>query len=218
MQKKQIRIPNYSLGEEIFNSVSHGIGALLSILALILCMVKCVVCHNVLGVVTTTIYGISLILLYTISCIYHSLSPKLRGKGVLRVIDHCNVHFLVLGTYIPVAILSIGGVYGIVLLSVVATFCILGIIFSAIDVDKYSLISVICHLVSGWSLLFATSSIIENSGIVSFVYLILGGVMYTIGSILYWKGSRIKYMHSVFHIFCLLGSLFHFLSIYLYIL
>ena len=210
----KIRIPKYSLCEELINSITHCIGALLSIAALVLCIVNS---SSSIAVVTSSIYGSILIILYIISCIYHALSPKVKGKKVLRVIDHCNVHALVFGTYFPIAICGIKGVEGMVIISIIALLSILGIVFSTINVDKYSNISVICHLLSGWSSILFYKILIKNIGINGFSLILLGGIMYTVGSVLYMIGAKKKYFHSIFHIFCLLGSFFHFMCIYLYV-
>lgn len=215
MSKKSIRVPSYNLKEELINSISHGVGGGLAIAGLVLMMIKS---NRPLEYVTCAIFGASMIILYIMSCIYHALSPKIKGKKVLRVLDHCNVYLLVYGTYIPIALLGIGGPFGWVIFGIITFFTTLGIIFTAIDVDKYSLLSVICHLVNGWSALFAIPLIISNMGIIGLTFIILGGVMYSVGALLYWKGAHIKYMHSIFHFFCLAGTLFHFLAIYLYIL
>jgi len=210
----KISIPNYTLGEELVNSISHGIGALLSIPALILMIIKA---NTGKEIFLCTIFGTSMILLYTMSCIYHALARN-RGKKVLRVLDHCNVYLLVWGTYIPVTLLAVGGTLGWVLFSIVSTISIVGITFSAINVDKYSIVAVICHLVNGWSILFGVKAIIANVGTKGLLFMLIGGILYSVGSILYGLGSKVKYMHSVFHFFCLFGTLFHFLAIYLYIL
>ena len=210
----KISIPNYTLGEELVNSISHGIGALLSIPALILMIIKA---NTGKEIFLCTIFGTSMILLYTMSCIYHALARN-RGKKVLRVLDHCNVYLLVWGTYIPVTLLAVGGTLGWVLFSIVSTISIVGITFSAINVDKFSIVAVICHLVNGWSILFGVKAIIANIGTKGLLFMLIGGILYSVGSILYGLGSKVKYMHSVFHFFCLFGTLFHFLAIYLYIL
>ena len=139
----KIKIPNYTLKEELMNSITHGLGAILSIIALILCLIKS---NNIFTTICISIYGFTLIILYIISCIYHALSPKTKGKKVLRVIDHCNVHALVLGTYLIIALCGIKGTLGIVMASIVAILSIIGIVLSAINVDKYSAVSVTCHL------------------------------------------------------------------------
>jgi hemolysin III len=215
MKKKKIKLPKYSLGEELVNSISHGIGAGLSIAGLVLMIIKA---NSPMEYVTCSLFGASMIILYLMSCIYHALSPKLKGKKVLRVIDHCNVYLLVFGTYIPVALLGIGGIFGWIMFSIVLTITVIGIVFTAIDIDKYSFISVICHLLNGWSILLAIPSLIKTMGLNGILFIIMGGIMYSIGSILYWKGANKKYIHSIFHFFCLAGSLMHFFAIYLYLL
>lgn len=211
----RIKIPNYTLKEELINSITHGIGGLLSIALLVLLIIKS---NNSIDTICVTIYGTTLIILYIISCIYHALSPNVKGKKVLRVIDHCNVHLLVFGTYFPIALCSINYPLGIIMSCIIGIFSILGIIFSAIDVDKYSIMSVIFHLLSGWSIVICYKELINNITINGFMFIILGGIMYTLGAILYGIGSKYKYFHSIFHVFCLLGSFFHFISIYFYVI
>ena len=214
-KKLNIKIPNYTLGEELFNSISHGIGAALAVVALVLMVVKA---HNPLPESTVSLFGATMIILYTISCIYHALSPSLEGKKVLRVIDHCNVFLLVFGTYIPISLLGVGGALGWILFGVVCTVTIVGIVFTAINVDKYTVLATICHLINGWSILVGVPKLIETIGKEGLIYCILGGVMYTIGSILYGLGHKKKYMHCIFHVFCLLGTFFHFWTIYMYLI
>ena len=214
-KKLNIKIPNYTLGEELFNSISHGIGAALAVAALVLMVVKA---HNPLPETTVSLFGATMIILYTMSCIYHALSPNLEGKKVLRVIDHCNVFLLVFGTYIPVSLLGVGGAKGWILFGVIGAFTIIGIVFTAINVDKYKVIATICHVINGWSILIGIPELINNAGHKGLLFMILGGVMYTIGSILYGLGSKKKYMHCIFHVFCLLGTFFHFWSIYMYLI
>lgn len=213
--KKKIKIPTYSLSEELINSISHGIGAGLSIAALVLCILKS---HNALEVTCSSIYGAFMILLYVISCIYHALSPKLLGKGVLRVIDHCNVLLMVAGTYTPLALIGVGGALGWTLFGITWGITLFAIVLTAIDVDKYQYPEVACNLLVGWSTLVAVPSLIKHCGTFSVVFLVLGGVMYSVGAILYKKGAHKKYMHSIFHFFVLAGSLCHFILIYSYIL
>ena len=214
-KKLNIKIPNYTLGEELFNSISHGIGAALAVAALVLMVVKA---HNPLPETTVSLFGATIIILYTMSCIYHALSPNLEGKKVLRVIDHCNVFLLVFGTYIPVSLLGVGGAKGWILFGVIGAFTIIGIVFTAINVDKYKVIATICHVINGWSILIGIPELINNAGHEGLLFMILGGVMYTIGSVLYGLGSKKKYMHCIFHVFCLLGTFFHFWSIYMYLI
>lgn len=211
-RKLNIKIPKYTLGEELFNSISHGLGALLSVAALVLMIVKA---DEAKAEVTTALFGSTMIILYTMSCIYHALSSKLEGKKVLRVLDHCNVYLLVFGTYIPVALLGVGGALGWTLFGIVALVTTLGIIFSSISIDKFQVVEVICHLLNGWSILFGIPALLTTMGQKGVIYLVIGGIMYTLGSILYGIGSQKKYMHCIFHVFCLIGTFFHFLAVYI---
>lgn len=211
----KIKIPVYSLGEEIFNSISHGIGALLSIAALVLMVIKA---QGALAKVTVTLFGTTMIILYTISCIYHALSFRVEGKKVLRVLDHCNVYLLVYGTYIPVCLIGVGGSLGWFLFGLVSCITVLGIVLTSIKIDKFQILEVICHLINGWSILIGLSKLCETIGKTGIFYLILGGILYTVGSIIYGIGSKKKYMHCLFHLFCLCGTFLHFWMIYFYLI
>ncbi len=214
-QMRAISIPSYSMGEEISNAVSHGFGAILSAAALVLMLVRA---RGALAVTAAALFGSVMILLYTMSCLYHALPPSLSGKRVLRVLDHCNVFLLVFGTYIPASLLGVCGVQGWVLFSVVAFLTLLGIVFTVIDMERFQTAAVICQLLSGWSILIGASDLLNTAGVQGFVWMIAGGVMYTIGAILYGMGKRRMYFHSVFHVFCLLGTFCHFWAIYQFIL
>lgn len=206
----KIRIPDYSLSEELINSISHGLGALLSISGLVILIVNC---NNAISVVTTSIYGSTMILLYLISCIYHGLSKKLKAKGVMRVIDHCNVYLLVAGTFTPITLALIGGAFGWFWFGIVWLITIVGIVLTCIDVDKHSFISVILHLLLGWSCLLCYKPLFGAMDKYEILFLVIGGICYTIGAGLYAIGKRKKYMHSIFHFFVLAGSIFHFFMI-----
>lgn len=210
---EKIKVPKYTLGEELINSISHGIGAGLAIAALVLCIIKS---NNAWSIVSTAIYGSLMIILYVISCIYHALSPRIKGKKVLRVIDHCNVSLMLAGTYMPICLSLLNGRLGWILFTVVWTITIVAIVLNGINVDKYQVASVICHLLLGWGSLVIINPLIKASSIHAVSILIIGGIIYTIGSIIYGLGSKIPYMHSVFHFFVLGGSIFHFFFIYLY--
>ena len=214
-QMRAISIPSYSMGEEISNAVSHGFGAILSAAALVLMLVRA---RGALAVTAVALFGSVMILLYTMSCLYHALPPSLSGKRMLRVLDHCNVFLLVFGTYIPASLLGVCGVRGWVLFSVVAFLTLLGIVFTVIDMERFQTAAVICQLLSGWSILIGASDLLNTAGVQGFVWMIAGGVMYTIVAILYGMGKRRMYYHSVFHVFCLLGTFCHFWAIYQFIL
>lgn len=212
---EKVKIPKYTLGEELINSISHGIGAGLSIAALVLLIIKS---NTIAEILTSIVYGICLIILYLISCLYHALSPKLKGKKVLRVLDHCNVLLLEAGTYTPICICLFGGTLGWIIFGIVWGITLIAIIFNAIDVDKYQVISVVCNLLLGWGIIIVIKELIKICPLNGIIFLTVGGILYTIGAILYGIGSKVKYMHSVFHFFVIGGSIFHFFMIYIYVI
>lgn len=216
-KKERISVPSYTLCEELVNSISHGVAAAFSIWGLVMLIIKASKV-GAMAVTTVTLFGTTMILLYTISCIYHALSPRITGKKVMRVIDHCNVFLLVFGTIIPIALVGMKGICGWIYFGIVGFITLLGIIFSAIDVEKNEKIEVVCHLVNGWSAVLFIKPLIAGVGVTGLIFIILGGVMYSIGALLYGLGSTKKYMHSVFHFFCIFGTIFHYIAIYLYVL
>ena len=208
--KREITIPSYSPGEELCNAVTHGLGALLSAAALTLMLVRA---RGALAVTAVALFGASMVLLYTMSCVYHALSPGLKGKKVLRVLDHCTVFLLVLGTYIPVSLLGVAGARGWTLFGLVAFFTLIGIVFTALDLERFQLEAVLCQLFSGWSILLGASALLRAAGVPGLAWMLAGGVMYTVGAVLYGIGKRRKYFHSVFHVFCMFGTFCHFWAV-----
>ena len=174
----RIKIPKYSLGEEITNAILHGIGALLSIAALVLCVVFSAIHGNAYAVVSSCIYGSTLIILYTMSCLYHSLKIN-KAKKVFRIIDHCSIFLLIAGTYTPYTLVSLNGLIGWIMFSVVWCSAILGIVLNAIDLNKYKKLSMVLYIAMGWVIIFTFKpllNVLEMGGI----YLLLaGGIIYT---------------------------------------
>ncbi len=214
-------LPKYTKGEEIFNMTSHIVGAVLGIVATVLCIVFAAVRGNVYGVVSGSIYGVTMIILYTMSSIYHGLSPKRYSKKVFQVLDHCSIFLLIAGSYTPFALCTIREydlASGWIIFGVIWAFAILGIVLNSIDIKKFKVFSMICYLVMGWCIVFKITLLPELLGTAGFVLLLLGGIAYTVGAILYGLGKKHKYMHSVFHLFILLGSLLQFLCILLYVM
>lgn len=209
----KIRMPSYSLGEEIFNAVSHGVGAALAIAGLVIGVVKA---DTVIGTVSMALYGAIMIVLYVISCIYHSLSCNLKGKKVLRIIDHCNVMLMVAGTYLPISLSLIGGWLGWLVFGIVWAITIPAVVFNAINVDKFTILSVVCNLVLGWGAVLLIP-ILQTVCPWEGIWLLLGGgIAYTVGSVLYVIGAKKKWMHSIFHLFVILGSVLHYFFILFY--
>ncbi len=214
-------LPKYTKGEEIFNMTSHIVGAVLGIVATVLCIVFAAIRGNVYGVVSGAIYGVTMIILYTMSSIYHGLSPKRYSKKVFQVLDHCSIFLLIAGSYTPFALCTIREydlASGWIIFGVIWAFAILGIVLNSIDIKKFKVFSMICYLVMGWCIVFKITLLPELLGTAGFVLLLLGGIAYTIGAILYGLGKKHKYMHSIFHLFILLGSLLQFFCILLYVM
>ena len=213
-------LPDYTVGEEIFNMVSHIVGALLGVAALVICILTAHSHSNTWGVVSGSIYGATLILLYTMSSVYHGIRPNM-GKKVLQVIDHCTIYFLIAGTYTPILLSAVRKVspgWAWTIFGIVWGLSITACVFTAIDLKKYSKLSMICYLGIGWCIVIAIKPTLASLGIEGFMYILVGGISYSVGSILYGLGKKKRYMHSIFHLFVLLGSILHFIGIIKYVL
>ena len=214
-------LPTYTKGEEIFNMTSHIVGAVLGIVATVLCVVFAAKNSNVYGVVSGAIYGFTMILLYTMSSIYHGLSPKRFSKKVFQVLDHCSIFLLIAGSYTPFALCTIREydvLAGWTIFGVIWGLAIIGIILNSIDIKRYKIFSMICYLLMGWCIIIKANLLPQLLGINGFILLLAGGIAYTIGAILYGIGKKHKYAHSIFHLFILIGSLLHFFCILLYVM
>lgn len=212
--EKKIELPKYKLSEELINSISHGIGSILSIVAFILCIIKA---NSGLAIFSIFFYCISSFILYLMSCLYHALKHN-NAKRIFRIIDHCSIYLLIAGTYTPVVLLTLKPILGWTIFSIVWIMAIIGIVLNAIDLKKFKVISMILYLVMGWCIIFSFKELWNSMNHIGIYLLLLGGIMYTLGAILYGLGKKKKYMHSIFHIFCVIASICFFLSIYIYVL
>ena len=210
--EKKIELPKYKLSEELINSISHGIGSILSIVAFILCIIKA---NSGLAIFSIFFYCISSFILYLMSCLYHALKRN-NAKRIFRIIDHCSIYLLIAGTYTPVVLLTLKPILGWTIFSIVWIMAIIGIVLNAIDLKKFKVISMILYLVMGWCIIFRINVVYERLGLIGFLLLLLGGVAYTIGAILYGVGKKRKWMHSIFHIACIIGTVLQALCILLY--
>lgn len=208
------KLKSYSLGEEIFSAVTHGVGALLAIAATVLVVVMAAIHKNPAGVVGGAIYGATMILLYTMSTLYHSLT-NVKAKRVFRVIDHCSIFLLIAGTYTPYCLCTLWGRGGLGILIAIWTCSILGIVLNAIALDKFKKISIVFYVIMGLAILLKIKTLIEILPVGGIVFLATGGLVYILGIIFYLM--RIKYMHSIWHLFVLGGSVCQFFSILLYV-
>lgn len=210
-------LPVYTKGEEVANMVTHIIGAVIGIVAIVLCSIKA---KNAYGVISGVIFGVSMIILYTMSSIYHGLSPKVKGKKVIQILDHCTIFLLIAGSYTPFALCTLreySPQVGWTIFGIIWAIAALGITLNAIDLKKYSVFSMICYLIMGWCIIFKINILPALLGMNGFVLLLAGGIVYTLGACFYGIGKKHKYIHTVFHICVLIGNFLQFLCILLYV-
>ncbi len=212
-------LPSYTKTEEFLNSFSHALGVVFGIFVLISCIGAS---SNTAALIGSTVYGVSIILLYAMSSIYHGLNPSnLFAKQVLRVADHCTIFVLIAGTYTPVilnAIYPYAPLKALIILGCIWAAAIVGMIFTAIDLQKYSKFSMVCYIALGWFALFLIPSIMSSAGTAGLILLVSGGISYTIGAVLYGIGKKKRYMHFVFHLFVIIGTVLHYLCIFNFVM
>ncbi len=201
----------YSLGEEIFNSVSHGAGALLAVAGTVILIVFSAIYSNAWAVVSSAIYGASLIILYTMSTLYHAITNR-TAKKFFRIMDHNTIFFLIAGTYTPITLVPLRGALGWVLFGIVWGAAVVGIVFNSINLEKFRKPSVICYIMMGWVIIIAVRPMLNNVNELSLWFLLIGGLFYTFG-IIFYAVKKVKYFHSVWHLFTVAGSVFHFFSV-----
>lgn len=213
-------LPNYTKGEEIFNMVSHIVGGALGIVYLVLCVTVAAINENVYGVVGSAIYGASVIMLFTMSSIYHGLRTG-TAKKVFQIIDHCTIYIMIAGTYTPITLSAMrpyAPAQAWTLFGIVWGVTAIAMVFTAIDHNRFKLLSMICYLGLGWCVVGFWNITYAAIGLGGAVFLALGGVLYTIGALLYGIGKKKRYIHSLFHIFVDLASLMHFFCILFYVI
>lgn len=218
---KDRNLPVYTRGEEIFNMVSHIAGGAMGAAATVLCVIAAALHHNVWGVVSGAIFGGTMILLYTMSSIYHGLPPERTSKKVFQIIDHCSIFLLIAGTYTPLTLCTLRTAspgLAWTIFGLIWTAAVIGIVLNAIDLKQFKVFSIICYLMMGWCIIIAAKPVAAGLGSGGLWMLLLGGIAYTVGALLYVMGKRHEYIHSVFHLFVVAGSLFHFLCILFYVM
>ncbi len=216
------KLPGYTKGEEIFNMVSHIVGGGFGVIALATCVIYAFLFSDLYGIVGSFIYGISMIMLYTMSSIYHGLHIG-TAKKVFQVIDHCTIFILIAGTYTPIVLCSIRSVnapLGWGIFGFVWGVSILGIVLNAIDLKKYATFSMICYIGLGWCIVFGGKAALTAISFGGMMYILAGGIAYTVGAVFYGVAAKKKwrYIHSVFHLFVVLGSILQYIAIIFYIL
>ena len=213
-------LPDYTRGEELMNTISHIVGGGIGVLVCILCLWRACLTPSLWRIAGSAVYGISFVSLYTLSSVYHGLRPG-TGKKVLQILDHCAIYFFIAGTYTPILFCTLRPAvpvwawtiffveYGLVALATTLT---------AIDLKKYSILSMTCYIGMGWCILLALKPLLQVMPMPGFALLLAGGIVYTIGAILFGIGTKLRYMHSVFHLFVLAGSILHAICILVYVL
>lgn len=212
-------LPDYTRGEELFNAISHGVGAGLAIAACVLLTVFAALYGDVWCVVSCSIYGAMLIVLYVMSTIYHALRVE-KAKRIFQVIDHCSIFLLIAGTYTPYTLVTLRreGAWGWTLFGVVWGMAALGIVLNAVDMNRFKKFSMVCYIGMGWAIVMAFGPLLKVFDTTGLWLLIGGGILYTVGAVLYGIGKKVRYMHSVWHLFVLGGSILHFFSVLFYVL
>lgn len=213
-------LPDYTKGEEIFNTVSHIVGGGIGVVALAVCVIISIIHRDPWAVVGSAIYGASLIALYTVSSVYHGLKHP-TAKKVMQVIDHCTIYFLIGGTYTPILFCSIRPVspaWAWTIFGIVWGLAAFAAVFTAIDLKKYAALSMICYIGMGWCIVIAAPTAIRAIPFGGLMYLLFGGISYTVGAVLYGLGKKCRYMHSIFHLFVVLGSVLQLICVVFYVI
>lgn len=206
----------YTLGEEIFSAVVHGIGAGLSVAGLVTMVVRAAKHGSARAVVAAALFGASLIILYTMSTLYHALAPA-KAKQVFRIFDHTTIFLLIAGTYTPYALVTLRGALGWTLFGILWGLAAFGIVMDAVMLEKFHKIEMFLYVAMGWCIVLAGRRVIANLAPGGIIFLLAGGICYTVG-IIFYKMKKVRYMHSIWHIFVLAGSILHYFSIMLYVL
>ena len=206
----------YTIGEEIANSITHGLGAGLAIAGLIFLVYYSAAYGTIWHIVSCAIYGTTLVLLYTISTLYHSI-PSPRFKSVMRILDHSAIFLLIAGTYTPFTLVSLRGPWGWSLLGIIWGAAILGILFQTALQKSWVSLTVALYVLMGWAIVVAVKPLLDVIPTEGFLLLLYGGLAYTLGTVFYiWK--QMRFHHAIWHVFVLAGSVFHFFAVFYYVL
>ena len=220
MKRTKLReriLPVYSRGEDCMNMVTHIVGGGIGLLILVACLLRA---RNGWGMLGSWVYGSSMLFVYTISSVYHGLRPGM-GKKVLQVLDHCAIYTLIAGTYTPILLSAMVPAYpgiGWGLLVWQWGLAILAVTLTAIDLKRYKVFSMVCYIGMGWSILAFLPQARAVLGPAGFGWLLAGGIVYTIGAVIFGIGSKVRWMHSVFHIFVVAGSVLQAVAVIWYVL
>lgn len=205
----------YTLGEEIFNSVTHGVGAALAIAGCAVVVVAASFTGNAWTIVACSVYSFMTILAYLSSTLYHALTPP-GAKAVFRILDHSSIFVFIAGTYTPYTLVTLRGPIGWTIFGIVWGAAILGVVLNSISIEKFKVFSMIAYVATGWAVLFAIVPLFDLLDLGGLILLGAGGILYTLG-ILFYSFKKIRYMHSIWHLFVLAASVLHYFSILFYV-
>ncbi len=212
----KVNFNGQTLGEEIANAVSHGIGALLAITGTVVMIVTACFMSDTIGIVSAALYGAFTILLYMFSTIYHSLTNT-KAKRVFQIFDHCSIFLMILGSYIPISLCLIRGALGWTLFGITVFLSVIGIVFNSIDLKRWHKLSMILYVLMGWSVVFMFKDVVSKVPVFGLALLVGGGIFYTLG-IIFFNKDDVRYMHYIWHIFVLLGSITQYFFILFYVI
>ncbi|MBQ7123998.1 MAG: hemolysin III family protein [Oscillospiraceae bacterium] len=213
-------LPNYTRGEEIANMTTHIVGGALGVIILFLTVVIAAFENDIWGVIDCAVYGVSMIALYTVSSIYHGLKPGF-AKKVMQVIDHCTIYLLIAGTYTPILLCAMRPVYPALAWTVFAAewgLAAFAAVFTAIDHNKYKKLSMVFYILMGWFIVLCFKQTVEVLTVAGMLWILFGGISYTVGAVLYGIGKKKPVFHTVFHIFVVIGTLLQAIGILFYVL
>lgn len=206
----------YSTGEEILNSISHGAGAVFAACGTALLIVLAAFFSDAWGIVSSAVYGFSLIVLYTMSTLYHAITNE-RAKRVMRVLDHSSIFLLIAGTYTPISLVTLRGPLGWVVFGLVWGSAVIGIVFNAVSIERFKKLSLILYIASGWAVVIAAKPMITTMRPGGLWLLLIGGLFYT-GGIFFYVQKKRRWFHGIWHLFVLFGSVAHYLSLLFFII
>ena len=224
MKRTQLKdriLPSYTKGEEIFNMTSHIAGGAVGVAALCLCVIFSALHGDAYAVVSSAIYGATIIILYTMSSIYHGMPKEKMAKKVFQILDHCSIFLLISGSYTPFCLVMFreyDTALGWWLFGIIWGMAIIGIVFNSIDIKNYKKMSMLCYLVMGWCIILKANLLPELLGTGGLILLVAGGLSYTLGAVFYAMGKKKRYIHSVFHLFVVIASILHFFCIFFYVI
>ncbi len=206
----------YAPEEERFNIISHVVGFVLAIIGTVLLLIKTSTSQNTLLTTSALVYGISMIILYAASSLYHSAKkPKLRHR--FNILDHAAIYVLIAGTYTPFTLVTLNGKTGWILFCTVWAFALVGIVLKLFFTGRFDRLSTLMYIFMGWMVVFAIRPLIANLATEGLIWMFAGGLAYTIGAVLYGMPQRVEYNHAIFHVFVLIGSFCHYMAVYFWV-